>query len=258
MPVADIAVRLDWVSPVPPPVRTLSGRQPRVHLEAGSLNTPDGIAAQARTMLDAMPARLVFQRFHSELFEIDRYQAMEKEERFNRFRSNMMGTLIMKLGAMASEHVFYGENTGGVSHDVETATALATFMVGVYAMGPEPVHLRGLDHDEEAHERVTKRLEQIGGTIMNRASGAGPFGENPLGAVLADRQKRAAAAQILGQAYVTAFALMAANREPIEQIADTLVERKEMHGDEVVDLLNSVGLKRPELALMDDRTWPEI
>jgi len=93
---------------------------------------------------------------------------------------------------------------------------------------------------------------------MNRASGAGPFGENPLGAVLADRQKRAAAAQILGQAYVSAFALMAANREPIEQIADTLVERKEMHGDEVVDLLNSVGLKRPELALMDDRTWPEI
>jgi ATP-dependent Zn protease len=186
------------------------------------------------------------------------YQAMEKEERFNRFRSNMMGNLIMKLGAMASEHVFYGENTGGVSHDVETATALATFMVGVYAMGPEPIHLRGLDHDEQAHERVVKRLEEIGGTIMNRASGVGPYSENPLGAVLGDRQKRAAAAQILGQAYVTAFALMAANREPIERIADTLVERKEMHGDEVVDLLNSVALKRPELDLMDDRTWPQV
>ncbi len=65
------------------------------------------------------------------------YQSMEKEERFTRFRSNMMGILIMKLGAMAAEHVFYGENSGGVAHDVETATAMAAFMVGVYAMGPD-------------------------------------------------------------------------------------------------------------------------
>ena len=32
---------------------------------------------------------------------------------------------------------------------------------------------------------------------------------------------------------------MASNREQVERIADTLVDRKEMHGDEVVDLLNS-------------------
>ena len=35
------------------------------------------------------------------------------------------------------------------------------------------------------------------------------FNENPLGAVLGDRDKRRSAAQILGQAYVTAYALMA-------------------------------------------------
>jgi ATP-dependent Zn protease len=186
------------------------------------------------------------------------YQSMEKEERFNRFRSWMMGTLIMKLGAMASEHVFYGENTGGVSHDVETATALATFMVGVYAMGPDPIHINGVAADDEAHKHVIKRLEHIGGTIMNRASGAGAFSENELGAVLSDPQKRSDAAQILGQAYVTAYALMATNREAIEQIADTLVERKEIYGDEVIDLLNGVGLKRPEISLMDETTWPAV
>ena len=38
----------------------------------------------------------------------------------------------------------------------------------------------------------------------------------------------------------------------------TLIERKEMHGDEVVELLNSVGLKRPEIDLMDDSTWPQV
>jgi hypothetical protein len=46
--------------------------------KAGSLNTADGIAAQAQTMLDAMPARTVFQRFHTELFGIDRYANIEK------------------------------------------------------------------------------------------------------------------------------------------------------------------------------------
>ncbi len=188
------------------------------------------------------------------------YQSMEKEERFGRFRSYMMGTLIMKLGAMASEHVFYGENSGGVSHDVETATALAAFMVGVYAMGPEPIPINGVEHaDDEEHEHVTRRLEMIGGTIMNRASGGGgPFSDNPLGAVLADRQKRSSVAQILGQAYVTAYTLMYNNRDAIERIADTLVEQKEIYGDDVVDLLNRVGLKRPELDLTDDSTWPKV
>ncbi len=186
------------------------------------------------------------------------YQSMEREERFNRFRSNMMNRLIMGLGAMASEQVFYGENSGGVAGDVERATQLAATMVGVCAMGPEPIHLTGVDEEDEAHERVARRLERIGNTIMNRASGAGPFSENPLGAVLGDRQKRSAAAQILGQAFVSAYALMAANREQIERIADILVERKEIYGDEVIELLDRVGLSRPDINLLDEATWPQV
>ena len=44
---------------------------------------------------------------------------------------------------------------------------------------------------------------------------------------------------------MTAYSLMASNRDQVEQIADTLVERKEMHGDEVVEMLNRVGLQAP-------------
>jgi len=47
--------------------------------KSGTFNTADGIATQAKAMLDAMPARAVFQSFHSQLFEIDRYLAMEKD-----------------------------------------------------------------------------------------------------------------------------------------------------------------------------------
>jgi ATP-dependent Zn protease len=186
------------------------------------------------------------------------YQSMEKDERFSHFRSHVMGTLIMTLGAMAAEHVFYGENSQGVSGDVASATATAAAMVGMWAMGPDPVHIGGsLDLPEDT-ELVLKRLERIGTSIMNRANMSMPFMSDPVGAVLGDREKRRAAAQILGQAYVTAYTLIAANRAPVERIADTLVERKEMHGDEVVDLLSRVGLSRPEIDLTDDRTWPAV
>ncbi len=186
------------------------------------------------------------------------YQSMEKDERFSHFRSYVIGRLITTLGAMAAEHVFYGENSQGVSGDVATATADAAMMVGMWAMGPDPVHIAGsLDVPEDV-EHVLDRLERIGSTIMSRAGGSSLLVEDPIGAILRNQDKRRAAAQILGQAYVTAYALMASNREQIERIADVLVERKEMHGDEVVDLLNGVGLKRPEIDLMDDRTWPTV
>jgi cell division protease FtsH len=190
------------------------------------------------------------------------HMAMEKEERFNRFRGELVGLLIHTLGAMAAEHTFYGENSVGVSGDVQTATARAAWMVGVYGMGPEPIRLSrsfdSLEEEDAERERINKRLQRIGLMIMNRSSGEGAFNENPLGAVLGDRYKREAAAQLLGYAYITAYGLMRHNRDAIEQIAETLVESKELYGDEVVDLLDRVGLQRPELDLLDERTWPPV
>jgi cell division protease FtsH len=186
------------------------------------------------------------------------YQSMEKDERFSHFRSRVMGGLIMTLGAMAAEHVFFGENSQGVSGDVASATATAAAMVGVWAMGADPVHISGSLELDEDLEAVTKRLERIGSAIMNRSGGSGLLGENPVASVLGSPDKRRAAAQVLGQAYVTAYALMASNRQALERIADTLIERKELHGDEVGELLDNVGLLRPKLDLMDPSTWPEV
>ncbi len=100
------------------------------------------------------------------------------------------------------------------------------------------------------------RLEEIGDQIMNRASVGSEFSGSAIGSVLSSPGKRSAVAVLLGQAYVTAYALIATNRDAIEQIADTLSERKELHGDEVVDLLNSVGLVKPDIDVNDDATWP--
>jgi cell division protease FtsH len=186
------------------------------------------------------------------------YQSMEKDERFSHFRGRVMGGLIMTLGAMAAEHVFYGENSQGVAGDVQSATATAAAMVGMWAMGPDPVHIGGGMEVSEEAEAVLKRLEKIGSTIMNRASGGVMFESDPVGAVLRNQDKKRAAAQILGQAYVTAYALMDANRDGLDRIADALVEHKELHGDEVGELLDAIHLRKPDLDLMNPATWPAV
>jgi cell division protease FtsH len=204
---------------------------------------------------DMLSTRLSIRKRGSSL---GHYQSMEKEERFSNFRSRFMGSLIMILGAMASEHVFYGENSEGVAGDVQSATNTAALMVGWCAMGPEPLHLKGSLDVEEDTKEVLKRLERIGSTIMSRSRVSGGMSADPVAGVLNDRDKRRDAARILGQAYVTAYTLIATNRAAVERIADAVIDRKEMYGDEVTDLLNRVGLQRPELDLLDDRTWPTV
>jgi ATP-dependent Zn protease len=193
------------------------------------------------------------------------YQSMEKDERFSHFRGRVMGSLIMTLGAMAAEHVFYGENSQGVSGDLYSATATAASMVGMWGMGSTEMPLLiqpskrlkpGEQPDTEA--LVKRRLEEIGNQIMNRASSGSAAMGDPIGIVLSSPSKRTDVAVLLGQAYVLAYSLMATNRAAIEQIAETLMDRKELHGDEVGDLLSSVGLRKPHIDLHDDSTWPVL
>ena len=37
-----------------------------------------------------------------------------------------------------------------------------------------------------------------------------------------------------------------------------LVARKEIHGDEVLELLDSLNLEIPEVDLLEEKTWPKI
>jgi hypothetical protein len=66
------------------------------------------------------------------------------------------------------------------------------------------------------------------------------------------------AAQLLGQAYFTAYQTMAQNKPAIEYVANTLIERKEMYGDEVVDCLERAGIQKPRIDYLDAEAWPRI
>ena len=163
---------------------------------------------------------------------------------------------------MDAEHVFYGENSTGVGGDVMSATARAAWMVGMCAMGPNPIDLDGrfasAEDETEERDKLLGRFEDIGVQIMNRAGTGGPFEQNPIAAVLSDRDKRKAVSTLLGQAYVTAYVTIAANRERVDRIAENLIQRKEMHGDEVVELLDSVDLVKPQIDLLEEATWPPV
>jgi ATP-dependent Zn protease len=194
------------------------------------------------------------------------HQAMDKEERFSRFRSEEIGLLVWGLGAMAAERVFYGENSNGVGGDVFTVTAAAAFMVGASGMGPERVELDGPGHRnghprrltaDEQRDAIMARFEEIGLQIMNR-TGSGGMDSSPIGAVLGDRDKRRMVAQIIGQAYVKAYHLVLHNKAEVERIAETVIVKKEIYGNELVKLLDNARLELPIVDLTDEKTWPVL
>jgi cell division protease FtsH len=189
------------------------------------------------------------------------HQALEKEERFSSWKSEEMAKLAWTLGALAAEQVFYGENATGVGGDLQAATGRAAWMVGVSGMGPDAIPIdskarRSVAQREEAREQMGKRFESIGLQLMNRASG--DFQHDSIAAVLGDPTKKRLAATIIGQAYLNAYQLVAQNQDAIEAIADTLIVRKELYGDELIELLNSVGLKEPTFDLAKEETWPTL
>jgi ATP-dependent Zn protease len=190
------------------------------------------------------------------------HQAFEKQERFSQWHSEAMGDLVHTLGAMAAEHVFYGETSNGVGGDLDYATSRAASMVGIAGMGPTPIDLHGArfadETEEQTRERILRRFEAIGLQLMNRTRGSADFHADPIASVLRDPHKRALAARTLGQAYVTAESFVAANREAVQRIADEVVAKRELYGDELVALLAGAGLQKPELDYLDESTWPTL
>jgi ATP-dependent Zn protease len=190
------------------------------------------------------------------------HQSFQREERFTEWQNEAMGALVHILGAMAAERVFYGQNTNGVGGDLQGATAHAAWMVGTSGMGPQRLDLSGARFDDESEEqtreRIMERFEKIGLTLMNRTQGGSAFSASPIASVLSDRFKRATAAQILGQAYVTAENFIASNKDAVEQIAQAVIDKGELYGDELVQLLNQQNLRKPEIDWSKEETWPRI
>jgi len=182
------------------------------------------------------------------------HQAYEKEERFSAWQSEEFGALVHVLGAMAAETVFYGENSIGVGGDLQAVTGIAGRMVGAAGMAPKPVSVNGNAFEgvtgERAQKRIEKRFEAIGNRILNRSVNGWE--------ALSDRSKRPLVAQFLGQPFVTAVVFIHENKEAVERIANEIVEKEEIYGDDLVRLLDAQKLKKPDIDWTKEETWPQI
>jgi len=163
------------------------------------------------------------------------HRAVEEQEQFIRFRSQWAADVRHGLGAIASERVFYGENSSGVSGDLASATRAACIMAGLVGMGPE--HL--------PPDRA-KQAVGIGQTLISAAEAGSAFGvDTPISTVLRNPLSRRTVAQILGSAYVDCWRVMYVNQEAIDQASEALIAQGELVGDEIKGLLDSVGLRFP-------------
>jgi ATP-dependent Zn protease len=185
------------------------------------------------------------------------HQFFDREERFSSWQSEEAGDLIHTVGSMAAEHVFYGENSVGVSGDLGQATARAATMVGVWGMAPGPLNLNG-HNDPETREKLETRLREIGFRLMNRTRGSADYHADPVASVLQDRHKANTAAMFLGIAFVTAYNFVLHNKEKVQRVAKAVEEKKEIFGDDLNRLLDSVQLEKPEIDWTKDETWPKI
>ncbi len=167
------------------------------------------------------------------------HRNLEKEEQFSHFRSHYAGDLRHTLGAIASERVFYGENSSGVSMDLIQATNIACHMVGVWGMGPD-----ALD------PVLSRRAANIGEALISRfeeaSSGGGLLGgSGSVASAVLRGPSRRIVAQVMGAAYIDDWRLMYVNQAGIDQAVEALTAQGELVGDEVSALLDSVELRMP-------------
>ena len=122
-------------------------------------------------------------------------------------------------------------------------------MVGGAGMAPMPIDLKGKtfpnEDEEKSKQRVRRRFEDIGMRLVS------------WGATLPQGQrKNAYAAQILGEAFTTAYNAIRVNKDAVDFIADTVLEKQEIFGDELMHLLNSQNLIKPDIDWTAEESWP--
>ena len=140
------------------------------------------------------------------------------EDQFTRWASEYEADILVSLASLAGERMFFdGDSSSGVSGDLESATAVASFMEGYWGMG----------HTVSSYS-TARRLE-VGSPGGGR--GGPPKGESTetkLRAALADRIE-----DLLGRLLERAEDILRENRTSVLAIAHALETHKTLTGEDV-------------------------
>jgi ATP-dependent Zn protease len=142
----------------------------------------------------------------------------ESEERWTASRDEIVSLIQVAFGGMVSEELFFGTTSSGVAGDLQAATAAAAQMVGSFGMA---------------------------GSLISFEAASGPGGANLVAKVLSDDESRAALETILDEAKASVHTLLTENRHLVEALRDALLEREELIGHEITDVLVAAGVAAP-------------
>jgi cell division protease FtsH len=135
----------------------------------------------------------------------------DREDVYTRSRSELLALIQIAFGGQAAEEVFFGDITTGPGGDLRYATNVAVQMVGQAGMSD---------------------------TLISYAAAHGsPFGGDLVERVLSDGEGRRMVEEVLREQKDIALELLAANRHLVAALRDALIERHELIGHEITDVL---------------------
>jgi len=156
------------------------------------------------------------------------------EERHTELREDMRRDIVVALGGLAAEEIWFGETTTGPSSDLRHATYQAAVMLGLLGMGESLLSY---------------------GVLPQNA-----MGDGPLGAILGNPDNRKAIGALLSEAKQQAVELLRANEPAIRALSERLLEKDEVAGEELEEIMVSKAVARatpawrPVLELVGD-SW---
>ncbi|GAA1251332.1 hypothetical protein GCM10009609_13320 [Pseudonocardia aurantiaca] len=145
------------------------------------------------------------------------------EDQFTRWRSEFESDILVSLASLAGERMFFdGDSSSGVSGDLESATAVASFMEGYWGMGAT------------VSSYSTARRLEVGSPGGGRGGPAtGESTEAVLRKALADRIE-----DQLADLLAKAEAILHDNRAGVLAVAHALETHKTLSGDDVEAVLD--------------------
>jgi cell division protease FtsH len=143
----------------------------------------------------------------------------DTEERWTRTRSELAAFLRIACAGMAAEELWFGESTTGPGGDLVGATSIAAQMVGALGMADSLVSYVAME--EGLNER------------------------NVVARVLSDAEGREKVDGLLKEAKAAAKEQLHGNRALVEALRDALIEREELIGDEIVEVLRGAEAALP-------------
>jgi len=155
------------------------------------------------------------------------------EDRYNRTKEEFLNDLTILLAGRAAEELFLKEVTTGARSDFETATDIAYRMVCEYGMS------------ETLGLRTYGKLERqvfLGRDLMKERN----YSEETARRIDQEVER------LINQSYQKARSILQEHQDQLVRLANALLERETLDGEEVVQLLEG----RPLPALTPDATPP--